>query len=165
MLEKTLILGFGTTGKSFVDYLLSQNQQIKIYDGKPQKIPDMILKNKNIEFFQDIVPDNILDNVFQVFISPGFDPQHQIMKMINDKKLDISTDIDLFKKQTSSKIISVTGTNGKTTTSSLIYKILKDFGYNVGLAGNIGDSFLGLKIIKKKIISNRSSFFCNYCQK
>ena len=89
MLEKTLILGFGTTGKSFVDYLLSQDQQIKIYDSKLEKIPNMILKNKNIEFFQDIVPDNILDNVFQVFISPGFNPQHQIMKMINDKKLDI----------------------------------------------------------------------------
>ena len=85
MLEKTLILGFGTTGKSFVDYLLSQDQQIKIYDGKIQKIPNMILKNKNIEFFQDIVPDDILDNVFRVFISPGFNPQHQIMKMINDK--------------------------------------------------------------------------------
>ena len=112
MLEKTLILGFGTTGKSFVDYLLSQDQQIKIYDGKPQKIPDMILKNKNIEFFQDIVPDNILDNVFQVFISPGFNPRHQIMKMINDKKLDISTDIDLFKKQTSLiRIIFGSGTH------------------------------------------------------
>jgi hypothetical protein len=36
-----------------------------------------------------------------VFITPGFNPQHQIMKMINDKKLYISTDIDLFKKQTS----------------------------------------------------------------
>ena len=120
MLEKTLILGFGTTGKSFVDYLLSQDQQIKIYDSKLQKIPNMILKNKNIEFFQDIVPDDILDNVLQVFISPGFNPQHQIIKMINDKNLDIFTDIDLFKKQTSSKIISVTGTNGKTTVVSMI---------------------------------------------
>ena len=138
MLEKTLILGFGTTGKSFVDYLLSQNQQIKIYDGKPQKIPDMILKNKNIEFFQDIVPDNILDNVFQVFISPGFNPQHQIMKMINDKKLDISTDIDLFKKQTSSKIISVTGTNGKTTVVSMIEHVLRKLKISCIACGNNG---------------------------
>ena len=138
MLEKTLILGFGTTGKSFVDYLLSQNQQIKIYDGKPQKIPDMILKNKNIEFFQDIVPDNILDNVFQVFISPGFNPRHQIMKMINDKKLDISTDIDLFKKQTSSKIISVTGTNGKTTVVSMIEHVLRKLKISCIACGNNG---------------------------
>ena len=57
MLEKTLILGFGTTGKSFVDYLLSQNQQIKIYDGKPQKIPDMILKNKNIDAWKGMKND------------------------------------------------------------------------------------------------------------
>ena len=41
MLEKTLILGFGTTGKSFVDYLLSQDQQIKIYDSKLQEIPNI----------------------------------------------------------------------------------------------------------------------------
>ena len=46
MLEKNIILGFGTTGKSFVDYLLSQDQQIKIYDGKHQKIPNIIRKNK-----------------------------------------------------------------------------------------------------------------------
>ena len=138
MLEKTLILGFGTTGKSFVDYLLSQDQQIKIYDDKLQKIPNMILKNKNIEFFQDIVPDDILDNVFQVFISPGFNPQHQIIKMINDKKLNISTDIDLFKKQTSSKIISVTGTNGKTTVVSMIEHVLRKLKISCIACGNNG---------------------------
>ena len=60
-----------------------------------------------------------------MFISPGFNPQHQIMKMINDKNLNISTDIDLFKKQTSSKIISVTGTNGKTTVVSMIEHVLR----------------------------------------
>ena len=138
MLEKTLILGFGTTGKSFVDYLLSQDQQIKIYDSKLQKIPNMILKNKNIEFFQDIVPDDILDNVLQVFISPGFNPQHQIIKMINDKKLNISTDIDLFKKQTSSKIISVTGTNGKTTVVSMIEHVLRKLKISCIACGNNG---------------------------
>ncbi|GIS31958.1 MAG: hypothetical protein Ct9H90mP3_7540 [Flammeovirgaceae bacterium] len=54
--------------------------------------------------------------------------------MINDKKLEISTDIDLFKKQTSSKIISVTGTNGKTTGSlndRACFKKIKNFMYSM----------------------------------
>ncbi len=48
MLEKTLILGFGTTGKSFVDYLLSQDQQIKVYDSNLQNIPNVFLKSPQV---------------------------------------------------------------------------------------------------------------------
>ncbi len=138
MLEKTLILGFGTTGKSFVDYLISQDKLIKIYDSKLQEVPNTILKNKNIEFFQNIIPENILDDVCQVFISPGFNPQHHIMKMINDRQLNISTDIDLFKKLTSSKIISVTGTNGKTTVVSMIEHVLRRLKVSCIACGNNG---------------------------
>ena len=138
MSKKTLILGFGATGKSFVDYLLLHDERIKIYDSRIQEIPNIIQKNNNIEFFQHIIPDNILDNVHQVFISPGFNPRHQIMKMINDRSLKIHTDIDLFKKNTSSKIISVTGTNGKTTVVSMIEHVLKNLNLSCIACGNNG---------------------------
>ena len=60
---------------------------------------------------------------------------------INKKVIDVISEIEFGFLQTDSKFIGVTGSNGKTTTASMIYHILKKSGFNVALAGNIGKSF------------------------
>lgn len=73
--------------------------------------------------------------------SPGIPRDVSILKELRKLAIPIVSEIDFASKFTSSKIIAITGSNGKTTTSSLIYHILFKAGYNVALAGNIGKSF------------------------
>ena len=80
MPQQTLILGYGTTGKSYVNYLLSLGKRIKIFDTRTLDVPDNVMKNKRIQFFQKKVPKDILDNINQVLVSPGFDPKHPLIK-------------------------------------------------------------------------------------
>lgn len=77
----------------------------------------------------------------EVVKSPGIPDTAPIVIKIRDKGIPIISEIELGGRYTQAKIICVTGSNGKTTTASLIYHILKSAGLNVGLGGNIGKSF------------------------
>jgi UDP-N-acetylmuramoylalanine--D-glutamate ligase len=73
--------------------------------------------------------------------SPGISSDSNIIKKLITEGKDIISEIEFASRYTSAILIGITGTNGKTTTTMLTYKILKDAGFNVGIAGNIGDSF------------------------
>ncbi len=70
--------------------------------------------------------------------SPGIPKKAEIVGKIHQKGIRLSSELEFAYHFTDAKIIAVTGSNGKTTTTSLIYHILKNDGYNVGLGGNIG---------------------------
>ena len=74
-------------------------------------------------------------------ISPGIDLKSLIKSKPSLQNKNVISEIEFASRYTNAFIIAVTGTNGKTTTSKLIYHILKNSGFNVGLAGNIGYSF------------------------
>lgn len=73
--------------------------------------------------------------------SPGIPEKAAVIKAIRKQGIPIISEIEFASRFTSAKIIGITGSNGKTTTTSLIYHLLKTAGYSVGLVGNIGDSF------------------------
>lgn len=73
--------------------------------------------------------------------SPGIPKKADIIQKIQAKGIRLSSEIEFASEFTEAKIIAITGSNGKTTTTSLIYHILKNDGLNVGLGGNIGKSF------------------------
>ena len=73
--------------------------------------------------------------------SPGIPETADVVRQLRVANIEIVSEMEFACKFTKSKIISITGSNGKTTTATLIYKILKEGGVNVTLAGNIGDSF------------------------
>lgn len=73
--------------------------------------------------------------------SPGIPKKSEIISKIHAKGIRLSSEIEFASEFTNAKIIAITGSNGKTTTTSLIYHILKNDGFNVGLGGNIGKSF------------------------
>ncbi|SHN08229.1 UDP-N-acetylmuramoyl-L-alanine--D-glutamate ligase [Mucilaginibacter sp. OK098] len=77
----------------------------------------------------------------EVIKSPGIPDKAPIIKRIKEKEIPVISEIEFAGRYTNAKIIGITGSNGKTTTSSLTYHILKNAGLNVGLAGNIGKSF------------------------
>jgi UDP-N-acetylmuramoylalanine--D-glutamate ligase len=76
-----------------------------------------------------------------VIKSPGIPKKADLIFKINQKGIRLSSEIEFGAEFTQAKIIAITGSNGKTTTTSLIYHILKNDHFKVGLAGNIGTSF------------------------
>ena len=85
--------------------------------------------------------ENLIKDSNEIIISPGIDLRSLIKSKPSLKKKKIISEVEFASRYTNAFIIAVTGTNGKTTTAKLIYHILKNSGFNVGLAGNIGYSF------------------------
>ena len=73
--------------------------------------------------------------------SPGIPDKVELIQKAKAKGIEIISEIEFAYRYTQGKIIAITGSNGKTTTTSLIYHILKNAGLNVGVGGNIGYSF------------------------
>ncbi|BBA84765.1 UDP-N-acetylmuramoyl-L-alanine--D-glutamate ligase [endosymbiont of Pachyrhynchus infernalis] len=139
--KNIFIIGSGITGISCINYLLKKECNLTLIDTRLNP-PNLNLIPDNINtFFGKNVNFNMLLKSDLVVISPGFD-----YKLINNNilnKINITSDIELFcKEKPKSKIIAITGTNGKSTVSTLIFKILKNNNYLVYLGGNIGNPVL-----------------------
>ncbi len=100
------------------------------------------LVNAGIEFEEGIHTDEKIMNASEVMKSPGIPEKAEIVKKIRAKGIDIISEVELaYRFKGDSKIIAITGSNGKTTTTALTYHICKEAGLNCALVGNIGDSF------------------------
>ncbi len=142
--KKILVYGFGRSGKSCLNYLKKDNI-VKIYDDKLKKLPKKFkisrFKLKKIKF------DFIV-------LSPGINKDVCNLKkflLINKSKIISDLDIFYFKNIQNLKIC-ITGTNGKSTTSKIIHKILKNAGIDARLVGNIGQPILNEKKITKETV-------------
>ena len=140
MLGVKLILGFGITGISCARYFSKKNIKFKIFDTRHKSD----IKSSFIsDFDQDLLFFNIYNNelfteVDEIIISPGFNQNHPILDEVNNRKLPLSTDIDIFKKFSTKPIISITGTNGKTTVVSMLEHVLTTLGIKAIACGNNG---------------------------
>lgn len=92
--------------------------------------------------------EELILNADEVIKSPGIPENAPMILKIKEKNIPIISEIEFAGRYTCAKMICITGSNGKTTTTSLIYHIFKNAGYNVGLAGNIGQS-LALQVAEK----------------
>ena len=85
--------------------------------------------------------EELILNADEVVKSPGIPDKAPIVQKILDKGIPIISEIEFAGRYTNARTICITGSNGKTTTTSLIYHMMQKAGLNVGLAGNIGESF------------------------
>lgn len=143
MSEKLIvILGGGESGVGTA--LLAHKNGFKVFLSDNGILKDEhreTLKNYDIDFEEG---GHTADKVLQadeVVKSPGIPDSSPIIMKLKDKGVEIISEIEFAARYTNAKLICVTGSNGKTTTVSLIYHILKSAGLNVGLAGNVGKSF------------------------
>lgn len=130
------ILGFGMEGQSTYSFLRKylKNEKIAILDQK-EIIDEVFNNDNNIEF---VFGPNYLDNLekYDVIIkAPGVSLINQDISNYKDK---ITSQLDLLLKYYKDQIIGITGTKGKSTTTTLIYQILKNQGKDAYLLGNIG---------------------------
>ncbi len=150
----TLILGFGKTGRALYDYLKSENDYVKnglllIYDDLAEQVND--LQDENAVFFnkqnEEILFDKYFKDIKQCIISPGIARNHNIILKLKKQNISIYGEIEFaYKnlKKKDSKIIAITGTNGKTTTATLCKSAIDKAGLGgkTFVGGNLGVPFI-----------------------
>ena len=142
MKYRIVIIGGGESGVGAAYLANKKGYEVFLSDYKKieEKYRNILLKNE-IDFEEGGHSLEKFYKANEIIKSPGISEESELILKIKSKKIPIVSEIEFAFRFTSSIIISVTGSNGKTTTSSLIYHILKKSGLNVGLAGNIGNSF------------------------
>ena len=142
-----LIYGLGKSGISSLKYLSPKNKCF-VFDDNKKKL------NKSIKKYF-ITKSKLINNNFDnIIISPGIDINKcQLTNYLKKNRNKIITDLDIFYKFNPETLtITITGTNGKSTTCKLLYDILKNHRYDVRLTGNIGNPILAEKKIEKNTI-------------
>ncbi|MFA4047299.1 UDP-N-acetylmuramoyl-L-alanine--D-glutamate ligase [Prevotella sp. PCHR] len=138
---RIVILGAGESGAGAA--VLAKKEGFDVFVSDMSMIKDKykeLLDSHGIEWEEKGHTEEKILNADEIIKSPGIPDNAPIIKKCVAKGIGIISEIEFAGRYTTSKMICITGSNGKTTTTSLIYHIFKNAGYNVGLAGNIGKS-------------------------
>ena len=140
-MKRIVILGGGESGagaavlakKMGFDVFLSDSSEIK-----PQY--KSLLNEYGIDWEEKTHTEDEILNASEVIKSPGIPDKSPLVKKLHEMGTSIISEIEFAGRYTKAKMICISGSNGKTTTTMLVYHILKKAGLNVGLAGNVGNS-------------------------
>ena len=143
MSKRLVILGAGESGVGAALLGIHHGYDVFVSDGSPVKDKyRKDLEENNIPFEEKQHTEELILNADEVMKSPGIPDKAEIVKKIRAKGIPVISEIELaYRHKGNSKIVGITGSNGKTTTTSLIYHIFKTAGLNCALVGNIGYSF------------------------
>ena len=140
-MKRIVILGAGESGAGAA--VLAKKEGFDVFVSDMSKINDKykkILDDHNIEWEEGHHTEEKILNASEIVKSPGIPKEAPMIKKVMEKGIHIISEIEFASRYTNSKMVCITGSNGKTTTTSLIYHIFKEAGYDAGLAGNIGKS-------------------------
>ncbi|MBD1152456.1 UDP-N-acetylmuramoyl-L-alanine--D-glutamate ligase [Pelagibacterales bacterium SAG-MED22] len=155
--KKILIYGLGKSGISTYNFL-KHKAQIKLFDDNPKNDPKFT--KRSLSF------NKILKSKFDfIIISPGIDfSKCRLAKYLKQNLSKVHTDLDVFCSFFSNDSVTITGTNGKSTTAKLLYDVLKNQKKDARLVGNIGNPILLEKKITKKtfFVIEASSYQLEY---
>ncbi len=142
MKQRLVILGAGESGVGAAILGKQRNYEVFVSDlGVISSKYKEILIRENVSFEENSHSRNLILNASVVVKSPGIPDSNILVKELIEKDVLVISEIEFASWYTNAKLIGITGSNGKTTTTSLTYHILKNSGLNVGIAGNIGQSF------------------------
>lgn len=138
---RIVILGAGESGAGAA--VLAQKIGFDVFVSDASVIKDEykeLLNSKNIPWEEGFHTEELILNADEVVKSPGIPNEVPLVLKLKGKGIPVISEIEFAGRYTNAMMICITGSNGKTTTTSLIYHIFKSAGLNVGLAGNIGQS-------------------------
>ncbi len=148
-MKRIVILGAAESGVGAAVLAKKQGFDVFVTDkGKIQPHYKELLDAHQIPWEEGQHTEDLVLNAHEIIKSPGIPDNVPMVQKIKAAGIPIISEIEFAGRYTHSKMICITGSNGKTTTTSLIYHIFKKAGYDVGLAGNIGRS-LALQVAEE----------------
>lgn len=140
--NKIVVLGGGESGTGSAVLALKMGYEIFLSDnGKIRENYKDILSRRGIKWEEAGHSLDIILAAGEVIKSPGIPDEAVVIKTIKEKGIPVISEIEFASRFTKAKMICITGSNGKTTTTNLIWHMMKKAGMNVGMAGNVGNSF------------------------
>ena len=140
-MKRIVVLGAGESGAGAA--VLAKKQGFDVFVSDTSKVKDQykkLLDDHGIAWEEGHHTEEKVLSADEVIKSPGIPNSVPMIQRLIQQGTPIISEIEFAGRYTHSKMVCITGSNGKTTTTSLIYHIFKDAGYDVGLAGNIGRS-------------------------
>ena len=148
-MKRIVVLGAGESGAGAA--VLARKQGFDVFVSDMSKIAPrykQMLDERDIKWEEGQHTESLILNADEIIKSPGIPDTAPMIIKVKEKGINIISEIEFAGRYTDSKMICITGSNGKTTTTSLIYHIFKNAGYDAGLAGNIGHS-LALQVAEE----------------
>jgi UDP-N-acetylmuramoylalanine--D-glutamate ligase len=162
-----LIFGLGKTGFSALKYLYSQSHSCVVFDTRSSPLLFTELKQDfpSIPCFFENFPEEAWLNIHAIVVSPGLNPGdlkvQRILQEAKNRNLVLTSDIELFlkavKAQKNSRVIGITGSNGKSTVTALVVEMLKASGLDAKIGGNFGIPALDLLGEEKELNESQES--------
>ncbi len=149
MKKRIVVLGAGESGAGAA--ALAKKEGFDVFVSDMSKIApryQQMLNDRHIAWEEEGHTESLILNADEIIKSPGIPETAPIIRKAVAAGIPIISEIEFAGRYTTSKMICITGSNGKTTTTSLIYHIFKTAGYDAGLAGNIGHS-LALQVAEE----------------
>ncbi len=142
--DKDLVVGLGATGLSIARYLKRNDAKAIFFDSRkrPPGLDELqeIYPNPELRLGDDKLPKG----VSRIIASPGVADSHPLLKKARKKKLEVLSDIELFAREADKPFVAVTGSNGKSTVTTLLYHMCRADGRDVLAGGNLGEPALDL---------------------
>ncbi|HEX8566747.1 MAG TPA: UDP-N-acetylmuramoyl-L-alanine--D-glutamate ligase [Pyrinomonadaceae bacterium] len=145
--KKTLVLGAGKSGVACSRFLRERGAVVALHDRKPiAEWTDEAksLKEQNVGLMDGQIPSWLLDQIELVVISPGVPTNTIPARYVDRKDGEVIGEVELAYRFLKGRIVGITGSNGKTTTTTLVYELLKNSGIETQVGGNIGTPLLSL---------------------
>jgi len=151
---RLVILGGGESGVGAALLGQAKGYDVFLSDRSPLKATYLdTLREAGIPFEEGQHTESLILNATEVIKSPGIPDTVPLVLKLKELGIPVISEIEFAARYTTAKLVGITGSNGKTTTTLLTYHLLKTAGLNVGLAGNIGDSFA------KQVINDTFDYF------
>ena len=162
--KRVLVVGFGKSGQAAADAMLRLGADVTVQDAKNENELDANLvtffRNRNVRFYFHSLPEDM--SAFDLLIlSPGASPELGFVQEAKAKGAEISGELEIAYRITKGNYIAITGTNGKTTTTTLVGEIMKNSGRKTYVVGNIGVAVISESAVAKEgdwLVTETSSF-------
>lgn len=144
-MKSYLVIGLGKTGQALIEFLLARGESCIAFEELSEENYQLCLKkfqNPHLKLFFKELPSSVFDEVKEVLTSPGVPLTRSWVQQANHRGIPVIGELEFAFRYLQGSILAVTGTNGKSTTVSLCYEILKEGGGTVSLKGNIGDPLI-----------------------
>ena len=145
MSQKVLVAGTGISGIAAAKLLLAQGGEVVLYDGNEKLSAEELKKNFDEGAKVSVILGELkkldLSGVELCVISPGISLEAPFVAVLDEARVPIWSEIELAYHCSQGKLIAITGTNGKTTTTALTGEIMRHFFNSVFVVGNIGDPY------------------------